>query len=342
MTDPDALPSPPPPRAPLTIWCNLPLAPHARDALIAGVQQHGHHLLWATNIAPTNLPTGRPDPALAEADIAFGQADAAQSAGLAKLRWIHLSSAGYGPYEATAVMTALKGRQVVLSTSSMVFAEPCAQHVLALLLTQARLLARAWDDQRGPRAWPKAALRRGSRLLRGQTVVLVGMGSIARRLVELLAPFGLEIIGVRRRPPQPDGSRGVAVVAVSQLGQHLAHADFVIDLLPGNGETEGFFDAARFAAMKPGAVFVNIGRGSTVDQEALAAALGSGHLGAAFLDVTTPEPLPPAHPLWTTPGCVITPHTAGGHADEPDRLVAHFLSNLARYDRGLALLDRIV
>ena len=84
-------------------------------------------------------------------------------------------------------------------------------------------------------------------------------------------------------------------------------ADWVIDILPAAADTAAFFDGVRFAAMKPGAIFINIGRGATVDQSALLAAL-HGHLRAAYLDVTTPEPLPPEHPLWSAPNCTITPH----------------------------------
>jgi phosphoglycerate dehydrogenase-like enzyme len=101
-------------------------------------------------------------------------------------------------------------------------------------------------------------------------------------------------------------------------------------------------DAERFAQMKPGAVFHNIGRGTTVDQDALLAALRSGHLGAAWLDVTEPEPLSADHPLRGEPGCFITPHIAGGHADESGTLVRHFLANFQRYLAGSPLLDRIM
>ena len=120
----------------------------------------------------------------------------------------------------------------------------------------------------------------------------------------------------------------------------LAEADHVIDLLPGIASTAGYFTAQRFATFKPGAIFYNVGRGTTVDQTALLEALSSGRLEAALLDVTDPEPLPPDHPLWQAPNCIITPHTAGGHHDEGDRLVDHFITNLARYERGEPVKDR--
>ena len=94
--------------------------------------------------------------------------------------------------------------------------------------------------------------------------------------------------------------------------------------------------------MKPGAIFYNIGRGTTVDQTALLNALKSGRLSAAYLDVTDPEPLPKDHPLWSVPNCYITPHTAGGHAEEFERLATHFLNNLKRFEEGKALVDRVI
>jgi phosphoglycerate dehydrogenase-like enzyme len=116
----------------------------------------------------------------------------------------------------------------------------------------------------------------------------------------------------------------------------------VINILPAAESTVNFFDAGRLSAMKPSAIFYNIGRGDTVDQRALHLALVGQKFRAAHLDVTTPEPLPPDHELWTTPNCYITPHTAGGHSNEMERLVEHFLSNLSKYNEGEKLRDRIM
>jgi phosphoglycerate dehydrogenase-like enzyme len=112
--------------------------------------------------------------------------------------------------------------------------------------------------------------------------------------------------------------------------------------LPARPDTARFFDERRFSRLRRGAIFYNIGRGSTVDLDALRAALLSGHLRAAYLDVTDPEPLPADHPLWSTRGCFVTPHSAGGHVDEEERLVRHFLDNLTRFQAGQPLVDRIV
>ena len=319
-----------------TIFCNIPLPPAARDQLVAGLAQD--RLVWAESMAPTNLFTGKPDPALVGAEIAFGQPEANQCASLPGLRYVHLSSAGYTPFDPPAIRNAFAGRAAILCNSSSVFSEPCAQHVLALMLADTRRLGEAFDNQRGPRGWPKKSLREDSRLLRGQTVLIAGLGAIGLRLAELLAPFGLEIVGVRR---SPRGNEPIWTVPLADLDAQLPAADFVINLFPGSAETHRLFDAARFARMKPGSVFINIGRGTTVDQDALMQALTNGTLSAAYLDVTDPEPLPSDHGLWRARNCHITPHAAGGHRDEPDRLVTHFLANLARFRARQPLRDRV-
>ena len=323
---------------PLVIWSNAQLSDGARARLVAGTRAHKLVFPAAGLVAPSG--GGVVDPSLAEADVAFGQPEPAQLLALPRLRWVHLSSAGYNPYDRADVRGAFAARGARLTKSSLVYDAPCAEHALAFLLAHARRLPEAFANAHGPRAWPQHALRARSRLLQGQSLVLVGFGSIARRLAALLAPLGPVVTGVRRRlagdEPVPTFAWGTP-----EADQALAGADYIVDLLPGGAATHRAFDAARLATLKPSAVFINIGRGSTVDQDAIAAALVSGRLAAAYLDVTEPEPLPPDHPLWTTPNCFITPHTAGGDADEGDHLVRHFLENLARFTAGRPLLDEV-
>jgi phosphoglycerate dehydrogenase-like enzyme len=157
--------------------------------------------------------------------------------------------------------------------------------------------------------------------------------------VEMLRPFGMKMAALRRKPK---GDEPIPIITQEQLPQALAGADHVINILPDNADSAYFINAARLAAMKPGAIFYNIGRGATVDQTALVQALRSGHLGAAWLDVTHPEPLPAGHPLLTAPNCFITPHTAGGQRDEAEALVHHFLDNFRRFIAGTPLTDRIM
>ena len=128
-------------------------------------------------------------------------------------------------------------------------------------------------------------------------------------------------------------------MANTEVDAVLATADHVVNILPASEETKHFFDAARIARIKPGAYFYNIGRGDTVEQPALIRALEEGVLSGAYLDVMTPEPLPPEDPLWSAPNCFITSHTAGGHNTEFDRLVRHFLDNFERFTSGEKLED---
>lgn len=272
--------------------------------------------------------------------MAFGQPKPADCSKAARLRWVHLSSAGWDKFERPEVRAHFEGGAVALTNSSGVYREPCAQHVLGLMLAEARQLGRSFSHHATDHAWPKLETRAACRLLApGVTVALVGYGSIAGRVVELLAPFGVQILGVRR---MPSGREPVQMLPLSELSTALARADHVVNILPGGAATHRCFGVAQFAAVKPGATFYNIGRGSTVDQPALIDALARGQLRAAYLDVTEPEPLPPEHPLWSTPGCFITPHSAGGHANEDARLVAHFTDNLRRYLASEALLDRVL
>jgi phosphoglycerate dehydrogenase-like enzyme len=316
--------------SPLTIWCGSTFSPPAQALFEEGAAKH------------RLLPAGSAsDAAVAEAEVAFGQPELALVLNGERLRWVHVTSAGYTRYDRDDVREALRARAAALTNSSHVYDEPCAQHALAMILALARQLPQCLDDQRAERPpWRTGAHRARSFLLGGdQTVLLLGFGAIARRLVELLAPFGVNLLAVRRTV---QGDEGIPVVGEAELEGALAAADHVVNLLPDNASTRGYLSAARFAAMRPGARVYNIGRGTTVDQDALLAALSRGRVASAYLDVTDPEPLPPDHPLWTAPNCFITPHSAGGHAGEDERLVRHFLRNLAAFEQGEPLADRVM
>jgi phosphoglycerate dehydrogenase-like enzyme len=320
-----------------TIWTNAQFDETTRAALLAGAEPH--RLIFSTQLSASNLAKAAPDPTLKEADIALGQPDPGLALECPRLRWTHLTTAGYTRYDGAEFRAAYGGRGSVLTNSSLVYDEPCSEHALAFLLSHARQLPPSLDVQRGDRAWPTLERRAACSLLLGQHVVLLGFGAIGRRLAELLAPFRAKVTAVRRRP---SGDENVTVITEDQLDAALATADHIVNILPENSATRRFVNASRLSAAKPGAAFYNVGRGTTVDQDALLAALQSGRLAAAYLDVTDPEPLPPEHPLWSAPNCYITPHSAGGHHNEPMRLVQHFLDNLRRFERGEALQDRVI
>ena len=298
-----------------------------------------HDLMFASSLTATNLAAAAPDPQLPTADVLFGQPDPEAIKSAASVRWTHLTSAGYERYDRADLRSALAQRGSALTNSSSVYMEPCAEHALAMILSLARRLPTAFENQFGNRAWPAAPIRAESHLLTGQTILLLGYGAIARRLAELLQPFRMSVIAIRRNVK---GDETVAAYPESRVDELLAQADHVMNILPGGGATQTFMTAPRFALMKPTAIFYNIGRGGTIDQDALLAALNNRRIAAAYLDVTSPEPLPPDHPLWTIPNCFITPHTAGGHHDEHLRLVQHFLDNLHRFATGGTLVDRVI
>ena len=309
----------------------------ALDLLRTGVSPH--ELIFPAKPALSVLAKSEADPALAEADIAFGQPDAASAAQSERLRWVQIASAGYTRYDTPDFRAAAVRRGLMVTNSSSVYAGPCAEHLLAFLLAQSRQLPTALLTQcaGGSPRWND--LRQSCTPLASQKVLLLGYGAIALRLVELLRPLGMELMAYRRRPR---GDEPIPIVTAGALPAALAAADQVVNLLPDNADSVRFFSAERFVGLKPGAVFYNIGRGTTVDQDALAAVLHSGRLAAAWLDVTDPEPLPPGHPLLSAPNCYLTPHIAGGHRDEAETLVRHFLENFQRFMTGAPLQDRIM
>lgn len=323
---------------PLRIWCNTVFNDEASHVLREGTAKH--ELMIAQSFASSILRSSPSDAQFATAEIAFGQPDpAATLADAPKLRWVHLTTAGYTRYDRSDFREALRSRGIPLTTSSHVFNEPCAQHLAAMMLALARQLPQSLQGQWTDRAWPYHERRLVSRLLGGETVMLYGYGAIAARLTELLAPYHMRVVGVRRNVR---GDEPIEMVAEAEADQMLPQADHVINMLPESPASLVYFGADRFRRMKRGARFYNIGRGPTVDQPALIAALTSGQLDAAYLDVTDPEPLPPEHPLWSAPNCFICPHTGGGHREESVRLVRHFLANLAAFESGEPLVDRVM
>jgi len=323
----------------LTVWTNHGFRPEALDLFNRGLAAGGHRLVHSPKASASVLAAGATDPTMVEADVAYGQPDVADAIRLARLRYIALTTAGYTRYDRPEFRAAMTARGTLVTSASQVFADPCAQQMLAGMLALARNLPSQLRNQDGPREWRYLEDRFTASVLTGQSVLLLGFGAIGRRLAELLAPFGGKVTAFRR---SPRGDEAVATVTESGLAAALAAADHVVNLLPDSAATRGFFTTARFAQMKRGARFYNVGRGTTVDQPALIASLESGHLSGAYLDVMEPEPLPPEHPLWKAPNCHITCHIGGGTGDQDEKLVRHFLENLRRFEKGEPLVDRII
>lgn len=321
----------------LTIWCNAKFSDAATRALEEGTKSH--RLVISPHAAASVLVAGRPEAAVEAADVVFGQPDAAQLMRASRVRWAEVTTAGYTRYDTPVFKEALQARGAVFTNASSVFADPCAQHALAMMLAFGRQLLPSYRDQLQDQSWHYAERRYDSRMLTGETVLMLGFGAIGRRLAELLAPFRMKVFAVRRRAYS---ETGVHVIPEDKLSSVIATADHVVNVLPDNDTTLNYVNARRLGWCKRGAKFYNVGRGTTVDQNALLEALVSGRLGAAYLDVSDPEPLPPGHPLWTAPNCYITPHTAGGRRDQDEAIVQHFLKNLAAFENGEVMTDRVV
>jgi phosphoglycerate dehydrogenase-like enzyme len=199
-----------------------------------------------------------------------------------------------------------------------------AEWVMAAILADAKG-ARACAEQQARRHWELVKLDDASNL----RVVVLGFGSIARVLARMLGAFDCEVVGVARRPR--DGVHGP-----DELPTLLPDADVVVNLLPATEATRGAVGAPQLAAMREGALYVNAGRGTTTDTAALVEALQTGHI-RAVLDVVDPEPLPAEHPLWTAPGVMISPHSAGDTPGSDRAAWALAAAQLRRYAAGEAL-----
>ena len=240
-----------------------------------------------------------------------------------RLRWIQSISAGVEDF----VSPALAAHGVVLTSAAGVYDAGLAESVLGFLLA---FSSRVLEDARlEPGAWPAD----GTRLLRGTTALVVGAGSIGTEVGRLLRAAGLHVRGVARTPRSPDGTFD-AIEGSAELHAELGRADHVVNVLPITDATRRVFDADAFAAMRPRAVFVNIGRGATVDEPALIEALAQGRIAGAALDVFEVEPLPDASPLWRMPNVLVSPHRAGDHERWPEDVVALFVDNLTRFIAG--------
>lgn len=214
--------------------------------------------------------------------------------------WVQLPLAGVDGFARILARHADSPRPIWTSAKGA-YAEPVAEHALALTLAVLRGLpeksrSTSWAD-------PKTGIS-----LYGRHVVIIGAGGIAIELMRLLAPFECRVTVVRRTPGDLAGAD--RTVTVDRLLDVLPDADVVIVAAAATDETAHLIGARELAAMPSTAALVNIARGSLVDQDALVAALKSGHLAGAGLDVTRPEPLPDGHPLWTAPRIVITSHSA--------------------------------
>lgn len=250
------------------------------------------------------------------------------------LKWLQIHPAG----AERPIYRELRGRGVKVTTASGATAVTVAHSVLGALIAVNRRFPLLADAQRR-HAWEPRLGERSPRDLKGQRAVIVGLGPIGRNIAGLLQMLGMVSIGVRRtaEPQKPFEQ----VIAYERLPEVLPRADWLILCCPASPLTRGLANAAVFATMPRGSHFINVSRGEIAVQADVVAALQSGHLAGAYLDVFEKEPLDPASPLWDMPNVLISPHTASHSLGQNEAIFDIFLDNLARFRGGQALRNDV-
>lgn len=251
------------------------------------------------------------------------------------LKWLHAFNVGVDH----PIYLEMMARGVRLTHSAGTTAEPIAQTAIAALIMLARNFPRWLSAQREHR-WDPMRLADFPRDLRGQTAVIVGLGSIGREIARLAQVLGLHVIGVRRSPLAP-GDPVDEMRTPEHLPALLPGADWLIIACPLTDETRGLVDAQLLARLPPSARFINVGRGEVVDEPALIEALRSGKLAGAYLDVFQQEPLAPESPLWDLPNVLVTPHNSAAASGNEQRVYEMFVDNLARWKAAAPLHNEV-
>lgn len=240
---------------------------------------------------------------VAEADVVIGNVAPELLTGMRHLKLLQLNSAGYDDYLAANTLPA----ETALTSASGAYGQAVSEHMLAMLLALMKRLHSYRDDQAAHIWSDHGAVTTPV----GAEVLVLGAGDIGGHFATLMAALGSRVTGVQRHRSEPRGGFH-AMTTVDELPDLLPAADVVTCILPSTPATIGLADDAFFGAMKPGALFLNGGRGDLVVEDALVGALASGHLAGAAIDVTSPEPLPQESPLWDAPNLLLTPHVSGG------------------------------
>jgi phosphoglycerate dehydrogenase-like enzyme len=261
--------------------------------------------------------------------LAAEQAPAVRALLHDSVEWVQLEAAGIETWFEHGVVDTAR----VWTSAAGAYSDAVAEHAMALLLASAKRLAECARAD----TWRKSEL--GGRQFAGSTVGIVGAGGAGRGVIRRLDPFGVRVLALTRSGADVPGA--ARSFGPSGLDELLEASDYVVLCTPLTAETHGFIGARELDLIGAGGVLVNVGRGGLVDTDALVAALRSGRLGAACLDVTEPEPLPDGHPLWSEPRALITPHVANTRVQLDAALVRRVEQNVARFIAGETLLGVI-
>jgi len=245
-----------------------------------------------------------------------------------KLRWVQAMTAGVEGWLALADLPA----HLVLTCARGTHEESMPENIIGALFYVAKPYAVAVENQKRAR-WVSTI----AEPLTGKTLGILGLGAIGRQVARIATGLGMRVVGTRRRPePVADVAE---VLPAERTADVLAQSDFVLLLLPATPETDNFMNAERLARMKPSAWLLNFGRGHLIRDEDLIAAVKARRIAGAMLDVYRQEPLPAAHPFWTTDGIIVLPHIGGPHPQR-DKFVARlFAENLGRFLEGRPLKE---
>jgi phosphoglycerate dehydrogenase-like enzyme len=255
-----------------------------------------------------------------------------------KLKWLHSTATGV----AQLMYPELRESRIVVTNPSGIFAAPIAEHTIGLMVALAKNFPDAVRHQDAHQWGQQDIWDKPQRLseLNGQTLLIVGYGSIGRELARRARAFDMRVWGVTRSG-QGDAMHAEKVVSVSELDRVLPEADYVVLAAPETRETQNLMDAARIAKIKRGGRLINVARGSLLEESALVRALETGALAGAALDVTGTEPLPPESLLWNAPNLFITPHTSGVSDRLWLRQTALLMDLLERWFDGRELFNQV-
>lgn len=294
------------------------LGPHAdpqlEDAIVRGgghcVSLEGAHgLIW--NAGPDRFPSTLPD----------------------SVRWVQLFSAGVEDWFAAGVIA--RHPEVEWTSAAGAFSATVAEHCLTLLLAGVRSL----PDQITATTWRQQEFFGRVGTLRGARVGILGAGGIGRALVPMLTAVGASVVAVNRSGTTVPGAE--VTLPADRTDEMWDRIDHVVIAAPATADTRHLVGAAELGRLGPRSWVINVARGSLVDTDALVAALETGTIGGAGLDVTDPEPLPDGHRLWSLPNAIITPHCSNPPAVRPQAYAAHVATNVARFVAGEPLVARI-
>jgi phosphoglycerate dehydrogenase-like enzyme len=298
------------------------------DELRRDFPQHTFIDAWDRETLRQVLPQG--DAAFA----AFVDRDIVHS--LTRLRWVQAPAVGVGHILSEELIAS----PIVLTSARGVRARAIAEHVLGMAIALARQLPLVMSRQRHHEwALDEIEASRLVRTLRQRQMGIIGLGSIGLEVAQAASGFGMRVWAIRKRTDEPAPASVERILSPDRLSELLTSSDVIVLSAPLTPETRQLINTDTLAMMKRGAFLINIGRGKLIDDEAVAAAVRSGQLGGAALDVFTREPLDPSSPFWDLPNVIVTPHMSGAMEDYWTPLVALFAENLRRFERGDQLLN---